>query len=301
MSAPAPFELPTPETLPQGELRTYTLADLGQLTADPQHAFWQGPQLPISPIRAASYVTNPRAQPSDPVLMTLHQEGQLAAYRSILPDSFWRKGAESPERMAWMSGIWVDPQRRGQGLAQVLARRFSALWNEKVLGAEPVPASNKLYGEKQQHLLLAPAANYTYFLQPTAWTFRAGRRWPRWRKGLTAVGKALDVLSRNTQSMLVLKQLPRAWSWREMGELTPEAAAFLARHPGASLSQRGPVEWNWMLQFPWVDASIPPAEDARYYFSYGDPTYRQALLGLYTPEQELAGLALIRVRQAWLG
>lgn len=82
--------------------------------------------LPISKVRAISFMANPRANSNDNVLYQAHWNEKLIAYLTVLPDIAFIKGHTIP--FAWISGAWVHPNFRRQGIATKLLDTVVANW-----------------------------------------------------------------------------------------------------------------------------------------------------------------------------
>lgn len=99
--------------------------------------------IPISPIRADSYLNNPNATPNDIVLYLGFNKGQLVAFRSIFAD---RTQTENNSiKFGWCSGNWVHPDFRRKGFSECLLNEAYSDWNKKLMFTNYAPNSERLY------------------------------------------------------------------------------------------------------------------------------------------------------------
>ena len=107
------------------DVRVYSLEELEHHI---QAVHSNGNQVsPLSPLRLQSYLNNPRANSSDPVLFELHIKNKLVAYRTLLPDTVFDAGGR-PYPFAWLSGNWVDPGQRRKGYSTMLLQEVESRW-----------------------------------------------------------------------------------------------------------------------------------------------------------------------------
>ncbi len=81
---------------------------------------------PISPLRALSYVNNPRSNPDNYVLYMLFNNNNIIAFRTVLPDYI------NGVMFAWLSGVWVDNTHRGMKLSMSLFDEIFVDYNGKL-------------------------------------------------------------------------------------------------------------------------------------------------------------------------
>ena len=107
------------------DLISYTLEDL----KSHQFKAFSGDKtvVPFSPLRLTSYLQNPRAEKRDHVLFEMRHKERLIAYRTLLPDCFFDHSG-NPHRFAWLSGNYVDPEYRRQGISTRLLQLADFSW-----------------------------------------------------------------------------------------------------------------------------------------------------------------------------
>ncbi len=104
--------------------------------------FQEFEHIPISPIRAVSYLKNPHAQPNDTVLYLGFRANRLVAFRSLFADV--ARSADVQIRFAWCSGAWVHPDFRRKGFSERLLMEAYFDWDKKLMFTNYSPASKKL-------------------------------------------------------------------------------------------------------------------------------------------------------------
>lgn len=97
--------------------------------------------VPISPIRAKSYIKNPHALPDDIVLYLGFIENRLIAFRSLFADVV--NSDDKQIRFGWCSGSWVHPNFRRQGFSTQLLEEAYTDWNQKLMFTNYTPNSEK--------------------------------------------------------------------------------------------------------------------------------------------------------------
>jgi GNAT superfamily N-acetyltransferase len=105
--------------------------------------FQQFNTIPITVLRAKSYLNNPHAHPNDVVLYLGFIEKQLVAFRSLFADRIFSDN--EPIRFAWCSGNWVHPDFRRKGFSEQLLHETFTDWNGKLMFTNYAPNSEKLY------------------------------------------------------------------------------------------------------------------------------------------------------------
>ncbi len=144
------------------DLKSYTLEELEQylrpLFSDPETI------LPVSPLRLDSYLKNPRAERSDPVLFEMHLKGEMVAYRTLLPDSLYDREGH-PRRFAWLSGNWVRPDMRRRGISTRLLEMAEEQWEGRLMYTNYAPDSKALYDQTGRFRVIANREGKRFYLR----------------------------------------------------------------------------------------------------------------------------------------
>ncbi|MEZ5070841.1 MAG: GNAT family N-acetyltransferase [Bacteroidales bacterium] len=229
---------------------TIRIVTLGELREDPEA--WLNPQhgvLPFSPWRLRSYVNNPRAVDTDPVLLECLSGGQRIAFRTLLPDTFGdiRNGRQ---RFAWLSGNYVVPDFRRHGISTRLLEKAEEAWEGRLMYTNYAPASKALYDKSGRFQLLQKRDGSRFHLRAAS-SHLLGNRWgPLLSKTLLRpLDRAVNVF-RDTR----LDRLPGMNSALcTLRELHPkEMIQKTERSLGTSLFQRDHELFSWILEDSWI-------------------------------------------------
>ena len=242
------------------DLKSYTLEELEPhlrpLFSDAEYT------VPLSPLRLTSYLKNPRAEATDAVLFELRQEGELLAYRTLLPDCFFDRDG-LPNRFAWLSGNWVRPDKRRQGLSTRLLEIAEEHWQGRLMYTNYAPASKALYDHTGRFAVMANREGKRFYLR-SATEELLGKR--------LGSGKLLHFADQ------VVNQL-RGGNVEKF-KLREQGSCMVERIPNfdgsyseivniiqkENLFRRDSHIFNWALENPWVTQKTSPA--LLYQFSY---------------------------------
>lgn len=273
------------------DISVHTNADLSRWTNHLSTAEW--PVLPISPQRALSYLHNPHAQPDDKVLYLAWEKRQLVGYRLVLPDKM--QTPDGWQQVGWFSCVWVDPKRRGKGIAKAMVDRAMEDWHGRVLYQNPAVASHQLY-QKTGAFATQTCSGYRWYHRiDTAWMLqRMGRTVAPnlWTKTTDAIGNALLWPVRHWNKKMASADV--RWEIRQQWD--DETLKHLQSSEQDKLFPKSTALWQWRQHYPWILEQ--PANDmvqARYYFSATAERYRHFWLQLYTPQGEWCGAMVARL------
>lgn len=234
--------------------------------------FERMPNIPISRHRAVSHMGNPRADDSDTLLVMLYIEGRMAAYMGILPDRIRYKGRM--EKCGWISCIWLDPGRRGQGIAAKLLQASIDAWDTKLLGTEFTAPAKRLYDRSGNFRDLAELngvrlyirSDLRYLMPPKHRVFDKGKFLLNAADGI--FNAWFDLRFR------FAGKPPEGMSLEYIDHIDGEAAEFIEARQDRQLFRRSADELNWILENPWI---LPEEQDDgfsdRYYFTAVDRSF----------------------------
>jgi len=233
---------------------------------------------PLSPLRLQSYLKNPRAEQSDPVLLELWMKDKLIAYRSLLPDCFFDYRGK-PWRFAWLSGNWVHPDFRRQGFSTKLLQEAEARWDGRLMYTNYAPASKAVYDRTGQFPLLVKREGKRFYLRAASEDLLGDRLGSR---GLLRTGdKAINLLH---------ERKLRKFEGVKEDLCLIEKVTNLGGEPGdlvngllkSSLFRRDVKVFNWILDYPWVREGSKDASN--YHFSYQSARFENILLSFTLPD-----------------
>jgi len=274
------------------ELKAYTLEKL-ETSLTPVSSGITG-IVSITPLRLASYLNNPRSEKTDYVLLEMHHEGQLVAYRTLLPDCFYdRKG--SKHRFAWLSGNYVSPEFRRQGISTRLLQHAEAHWDGRLMYTNYAPDSKAVYDRTGQFPVL---------------TRREGKRFY-----LRASSK--ELLGRRTGFGNVLQKGDNLVNWLRKGKLqkiqSPEdrdctiekitiqdnaLRLLVEKEQQKSLFRRDVDVFTWILEYPWI--TTDQVDPIGYHFSYEAKKIENHLLKFTLPGNRGIGFMWLLIHNSKL-
>ncbi len=263
---------------PSMELSVTTLGDLSNRTADLfSSATGSGEVIPLTPLRLASYLTNPRGRRDDPVLFELRLDNRLVAYRTLLPDCYFDRAGEA-RRFAWFSGNYVDPEFRRQGLSTRLLKKAEEAWEGNLAYTNYAPASKAVYDRTGEYPLWLLRPGKRFYLRSSAGELlrkRLGRRsllergdrlFNRLREPL--LNRQVPPLPAPDQLDIETVDLHGEASGKPLNQLLGKEQLELIGHTQQeSLFGRDIREFDWILQHPWVTGD-PLMPALPYPFSY---------------------------------
>lgn len=276
------------------EIKSYNAHELRELVASPD--FGRLKHLPISRLRAASYLNNPRILPDKKMLFVAWIDDEVAAYRLMLPDRVYLNG--QPETMAWFSCVWVDPEKRGLGLAKKLVTQALEEWGEYIMGADPVVASKTLY--EQHYGFEVPAIEGTrlYF------RFNMAELIINKKPSLKPLQPLLGVADGLTNAVNDLRlnghKTAKTPYYTAIPEVDEATATFIAGFQQDELFRRNREDLNWITQYPWLRQGTPDEEARKYYFSSVSEQFQQQHILIKNEQGETIAYLLYTLRDGHL-
>jgi GNAT superfamily N-acetyltransferase len=256
--------------------------------------------LPISPQRAISQAKNPRAQPEDVVLALAWEGDELIGYRGAVPDQFFIHG-DTPQRMAWLSCIWVSPAHRGKGVAKKLVDTMLEAWQNRVILTEFSPEVSHLYRRSDHFTESMPLMGYRGYLRPNFAQILPPKK-PIFEtlKPLLRLADALLAIP-NDLRISLFHQKKHACTIQAITKIDQSTAEFIAAQQQGELARRDRQTLNWMLQNPWVKESPEPDDVARrYHFTASARQFQTRALQLLNSEGQTIGVLLLTIRDGHL-
>ena len=264
------------------DLRTFTLEELEKYL-NPLFSS-HGSTLPISPLRLKSYLANPRADKRDTVLFEMHHENQLVGYRTLLPDKFFdREGL--PQGFAWLSGNWVHPRVRRQGISTLLLNEAEEKWHGRLMYTNYAPDSKALYDHTGRFRLIARREGMRYYLRSNTEELLANRI----KAGaLLKMGDRVINQLREKQLTSFRFQESSSISLERIKEPAQDMEAIISLIQQDSLFRRDMNIFSWALGNPWVtDQDIP---HINYHFSYRSDKFENIFFRFQNEENGARGM-----------
>jgi len=228
--------------------------------------------LSMSPLRLASYLKNPRSEPSDIVLIELRRQGELIAYRTLLPDYFISSDKEIV-RFAWLSGNWVHPEFRRKGISTQLLHSAEKAWDGRLMYTNYAPASKAVYDRSASFRPVAVRKGKRFYLRAASEELLGKRM------GGSSVFRIFDrVINKFREENLYRfgqgEQV--GCSIEKLDGFDDETRILLAKSREKSLFRREAAEFEWALDYPWITQKEVPALE--YHFSYKARSFENVLL-----------------------
>jgi hypothetical protein len=251
--------------------------------------------LPISSLRAQSYINNPCADPEDTVLYLGYLDEALVAYRSMLVDRLTH--GEGATKFAWHSGTWVREDCRRRGYSTMLQQEIERDWANKLCYTNYAPAAK---------LLMDRTGNYV------CWQTLEGQRFYRrfclaeilparhtiFQK-IKGVLKALDWLL-NLFNDLRIQRGRHPEDIRGVTRiLSPDSKdlAFIQKCQSNASMRHEPAIWKWIYAYPWADKSAQSEEEqSRYYFTVWREDFQQSIYRFTNEQDEITGLLMLLIK-----
>ncbi len=267
------------------DIRVYTLEELESHI----QSTYSNPEevIPLSPLRLNSYLKNPRAENTDPILIELWLNERLIAYRTLLPDLFFDSKGNS-RRFAWLSGNWVDPDFRRKGLSTKLLQRAEELWDGSLMYTNYAPASKAVYDQTGQFPLLVKRDGRRFYLRAAAEDLLGERLGARelLRLGDRSVNKLRE------HGLGRFKAVGnRECKVERVSALNQVLEELIVRVQESSLFRRTAEEFNWILQHPWLTEAYRAS--LNYHFSYQANRFENMLFKFTLPDQSIGLLWLV--------
>ncbi len=245
--------------MPKVEIREYTRRELRALLGDLR--FWSQPKLPITQRRVRSHIANPNAEDSDTVLITASSDGETIAHIGMLPD-LMRIPGEMPVKIAWLTGWWADKHKGGTAAAMLLFAAMRKYANRVAVSSFSDDAKRMFDGTKRFQNLTRFDLTYFVLALPPSWHL---------------VGRiSRFVVGAKNRLICTLGKRATGIETRTIDRIDEPVDAFITRHTDGDPLARSKMQWNWILDFPWVSAS---ADDKmvqkRYEFSVFSEDFRQ--------------------------
>lgn len=278
-------------------IKKVSISELGELVFAPGYAQWE--QIPISRHRALSYINNPRCSPSDVVLYLAYLDGKLVGYRTILPD-FITRDNESV-KVGWLSGNWVDPNLRRQGIATELLQSAMPDWNNRLLFTNYAEESKAVYDKSGSFARAFSLDGYRIYIRPClAEVLSKKNRLFRALKPLWQFSDAIFKIFNPVPLYLRSIGLGHGIQYEYLKMPDQEVAKLFKEATNVTATQRGKAELRWILSYPWLVSS--PAGDRmgqKYFFSSSPKRFESMLVKVFR-DNRLVGFFMLNLKHRYI-
>jgi len=248
------------------------------------------PIVPVSYNRALSWLKNPRMIPSDYLMYTAHEEGEMVAYRCILPD---RHGET---RLGWLSGNWVTTSKRRQGIASMLFEEAYRDWKGCLMYTNYAPESKAVYDKTGSFDLYAERPGMRYYFRSAA-AGLLGRKSGFFRLTQPVLSLSDNLINswQDARISTTLKKIkPELFMAEPLKGMDKELFGFLSSHNRLGFCQRDPEAFEWIRTYPWIIES--GTKNKKYFFSSTASKFKNTYLKVLDKEGKMdAFLMLTRI------
>ncbi len=237
--------------------------------------------IPISRLRAMSYSMNPRANSSDVVLYLAYKDDMLVGYRTVMPDSIFVDNKEV--KIGWLSGNWVHPAFRRQGIAMLLLDEALKDWNNRLMFTNYALESKAVYDKSGKFEKLASAKGRRFYLRPCLSTLLPPRS--SFFKKTRLLLNIADIVLGLINPMLFARGtifLDNDIEFEYLARPDNEVLEMFERIGIQTLTRRSIVDLQWILRFPWlVSSPLGDRIGKKYYFSSNPKRFNQSIVKVY--------------------
>ncbi len=240
--------------------------------------------VPVSPLRLESYLKNPRAQASDPVLFEMRQEGKVIAYRTLLPDLFYDK-KDHPRRFAWLSGNWVRPDKRRQGISTRLLEMAEEQWEGRLFYTNYAPESKALYDHTGRYRRIASREGFRFYLRSASEDLLGKRL------GFRKFFGSGDQLINQVRELKIQRyKFPRVLPChvKQVDGFVAQLSELVSMLQQENLFRRDREIFEWALQYPWVTELT--CDTVNYHFSYQANRFKNNIYHSIHPDSDSEGI-----------
>lgn len=249
--------------------------------------FGSMPVIPVTRHRAESWLNNPRMDPADILMYTVSEGSGLIAYRCILPDK------TGDTRFGWLSGNWVVPARRREGIATRLFEEAFGDWEGRLMYTNYAPESKAVYDDTGRFGLYASTTGMRYYLRSAAARLLPGRAGiPVAMKPILSLGDGIVNFWQDVRIRAAMgKNKADLLGAEPLEGMDRESHEFLAANHALGFGKRGMEEFGWIEAHPWI---IEAAEkDKRYFFSSDAPVFRNHYIKIIDGAGEMTAFFMV--------
>ena len=250
---------------------------------------------PISRFRALSYMHNPRADNEDIVLYLAFKNNQLVGYRTILADKIGVK--EKNIKLGWLSGNWVDPEYRRQGIASLLLEEAFMDWEGKLLFTNYAPESKAVYDKSDKFICYKHYKGLRLYYRSSVYNLLKERS--AFVRNMKYFLRIFDFILNLFQQIRLNRHYHKHISLVPAFEYVhkPDTDVFklVSSMQENELERRSSLEFSWILKHPWVGtAPVPDQNSGKYHFSNFAKQFENICLKIFHRDELCGFLHLVR-------
>ncbi|MFP4557373.1 MAG: GNAT family N-acetyltransferase [Bacteroidales bacterium] len=261
------------------DIKRIRILELNELVSSPSYAEWE--VVPISRHRAKSYINNPRSISSDVVMYLAYMGNKLVGYRTILPDEIFSNNERV--RVGWLSGNWVHPQHRREGVSTELFNAAYSDWEGMLLYTNYAPESKAVYDKTSRFSYVNSCLGRRFYLRsclrillpPKGHFYKLFL--PVWYLAdfLFSIFNPLPFI---TKHLRLGKDVTFEYLSKPDDELLSAFHEFTSR----TLTKRSKEELLWISEYPWlVSSPLGDRIGTKYFFSSAPKRFDQFFVKVY--------------------
>jgi hypothetical protein len=253
--------------------------------------------IPISKHRAISHINNTRKDKNDIILYVAWEQDEIIAYRTIYADYLFFGNEKL--KVGWLSGNWVIPSKRRQGLASKLFKISLEDWNNHLLFTNFAPESKAVYDKSGDFKLLKTKKgvrgylrfNFHYLLPPKHTFFKNIKGVLKWIDYLLNLFADLRILI--IDCLVNMKEIKLEY----IQQVDNESAEFIYKWKSKEITNRSPGEMDFVLQYPWVIPNVLKDDiNSKYFFSSTANPFININLKIYNKQDMMIGYVMILIK-----
>jgi GNAT superfamily N-acetyltransferase len=267
-------------------------SELLAFVSHPAYSSWD--VVPISIHRAKSYVANPRCSANDVVLYLAFKNNTLVGYRTVLPDYIYSNNEEV--KVGWLSGSWVDPKFRRQGISTSLLNEAFADWNGNLIFTNYAPEAKAVFDKSQMFTSANNLIGVRVYIKSCLSELLVNRG--KVFKLMFPLLKAIDFLLNLVNVVpLFLKSINlKEVEFENLKSPDDEVLSLFEKVNLESITRRGTRELNWIIDYPWlISAPLGDKIGQKYFFSSSPKRFEQNVLKVYK-NNLLIGFIMLNIR-----
>jgi hypothetical protein len=228
--------------------------DIQKFTPDRLRAFIESqeyysmPVIPVSYHRAVSWLNNPNLNSNDVILYLAIENDVMIGYRCILPDKL------GSVKFGWLSGNWVNPVRRREGIATRLFDEAMKDWDNKLIYTNYASASHAVYNKTGCFNLYKELSGIRAYLRfdLARLLYPKGMFFKRIRILLQVLDGIFNFFN-DFRLKLYRKEFTLAIPGLQIvNEIDHQLEDFISTRKNNRSFFRKQQELNWIIRFPWV-------------------------------------------------
>ena len=269
--------------------------ELNDFINDP--AFKNIKHLPISRHRAVSHISNPRKGDDDIILYIAQEGDQLIAYRTVYADYLYI--GKNTIKAGWLSGNWVIPGKRRQGIASKLLQAALNDWDNSIIFTNYAPESKAVYDKSGQFELVKSKNGirgymrfYLHYLLPPKSAF-----FKKIKGLLKFLDLVLNIFADSRILILRAFRKTRQVQLEFLYHIDKESEVFIREWKQKELTRRNGDEMNYILQYPWViNAFMRDDVNSKYHFSALASPFFCIYLKIYDNNSQMIGFLMLTIK-----